>query len=70
MRNWKDIAIRATKTFVQTLVACIAASLSGVNFMVWDQTGAWWMSIILPAVSAGVSAVWNSVIKPIYLPEE
>lgn len=69
-RNWKDILVRAGKTFFQTFISCVAAALSGVNFMIWDQTANWWMSILLPAVSAGVSAVWNAVVKPIYLPTE
>lgn len=65
-RNWKDIWIRAGKTFAQAAIACIGAALSGVNFMVGDQTSNWWISILVSAGAAGLSAVWNSVFKPIY----
>lgn len=30
--NWKDVLVRAGKTFVQTAVSYLIANLSGVNF--------------------------------------
>jgi len=69
-RDWKDIVTRAAKTFIQAAVSCVGAAFVGVNYAINDQTGQWWIGLILAAVAAGVSAVWNGIIKPIYLPEE
>ena len=50
----KDIAIRAGKTFLQATLAALAVA----NFT--DNSN--YKSILIGAVSAGVSAAWNSVL--------
>jgi hypothetical protein len=50
----KDIAVRAFKTFVQTFVAVLlVADLSTIDG---------WKAGLLAGVSAGVSAVWNTIL--------
>jgi hypothetical protein len=66
-RNVKDIVVRAIKTFVQASISCVGAAFLGVNYAINDQTGQWWIALVLSAVAAGVSAVWNALIKPIYI---
>jgi hypothetical protein len=61
-----DTFIRAFKTFLQAFLSCIAAGLSGVNFMVMDQSANWWLSLALSAGAAALSAAWNGVIKPLW----
>lgn len=50
----KDIAIRALKTFTQAFIAALAVA----NFT--DQSN--YKAILIGAVSAGVSAAWNSAL--------
>lgn len=65
----KDIIIRAVKTFVQTAGAYVIAALSGVDFFAGDKDKAFWMGLALSAGAAGISAVWNTVLKPV-IPDE
>lgn len=63
--NWRDVLVRALKTFVQTAVSYIIAALSGVDFFAGDKNGEFWLGLCLSAGAAGVSAVWNGVIAPL-----
>lgn len=62
--NFKDILVRAVKTFVQTAGAYMIANLSGVDFFGENATKAFWMGLLLSAGAAGISAVWNTVFVP------
>lgn len=66
--NWKDVLVRAGKTFVQTAVSYLIANLSGVNFFNGDQSETFWIGLALSAGAAGVSAAWNGVIAPLFKP--
>lgn len=64
--DWKDILIRATKTFIQAAGSCIVANLSGINFL--DSEGidrTFIIGLLLSSGAAGLSAVWNVIICPI-----
>ena len=50
----KDIGIRAFKTFCQAFIAALAVA----NFT--DQSN--YKAVLIGAVSAGVSATWNSLL--------
>lgn len=50
----KDIAIRALKTFTQAFIASLAVATQ-TDFSNYK-------AILIAAVSAGVSAVWNSLL--------
>ena len=62
-----DILSRALKTFVQAFVPVLLADISmirsGIVSYGWQNWEAWLLPVIIPAVSAGLSAVWNLIIK-------
>jgi hypothetical protein len=53
--NYKDIAIRAIKTFVQAFLAVLAIDV--ITIKDWATA----RPVLVGAVAAGVSAVWNSL---------
>ena len=56
----KDIVIRALKTFWQAAVAYLVASLGqGVDLLEGEVIG----GLLIGAVAAGLSAVWNCAVK-------
>jgi hypothetical protein len=57
----KDIAIRALKTFWQSAIAFLVASLSqGVDLFEGEVIG----GLLIGALAAGISASWNGVVQP------
>lgn len=57
----KDIAIRALKTFWQSAVAFLVASLAqGVDLFEGEVIG----GLLIGALAAGLSASWNGVVQP------
>lgn len=56
--DWKDIAIRASKTFVEAFLSYV--TIDGV-FQITDLTAAkrFLLTTGISALAAGVSAVWN-----------
>ena len=60
MVDWKDVAIRAAKTFVQAFVGSLMTLLAtgGTFENVLTQTA------LIAALSAGLSAAWNGVLNP------
>ena len=57
----KDIAIRALKTFWQSAIAYLVASLSqGVDLFEGEVIG----GLLIGALAAGISASWNGVVQP------
>lgn len=57
----KDIAIRAVKTFWQSAIAFLVASLSqGVDLFEGEVIG----GLLIGALAAGISASWNGVVQP------
>lgn len=65
----KDWIVRALKTFVQATVAYFVANIALItqhvvewNFADWKG---WLMPILVGALSAGISAVWNVILESI-----
>ena len=57
----KDVAIRALKTFWQSAIAYLVASLStGVDLFEGEVIG----GLLIGALAAGISAAWNGVVEP------
>jgi hypothetical protein len=52
--DWKDVGIRALKTFAETTLSCVMATLS-------DPT----QTLTVGVISLGVTAVWNGVLEPV-----
>lgn len=59
----KDTAIRALKTFWQSAIAYLVASLStqGVDVFEGEVIG----GLLIGALAAGISASWNGAIQPV-----
>ena len=58
----KDVAIRALKTFWQSAIAFLVASLSqGVDLFEGEVIG----GVLIGALAAGISASWNGAIQPV-----
>jgi hypothetical protein len=59
----KDVAIRALKTFWQSAVAYLVATLStqGVDLFEREVIG----GILIGALAAGISASWNGAVQPV-----
>lgn len=64
--NWKDVAVRAVKTFAETAVATFVAGMSGVDLFATED--GFWLALALSAGAAGVSAVWNGLVEPMIKP--
>lgn len=64
--NWKDVAVRAVKTFAEAFIACVGAELAGMDLFAIDKSV--WCAVGLSAAAAGISAVWNGVIEPLLKP--
>ena len=56
--DWRDVGIRALKTFVQSFVGAIVTLLAAGQGNAFTQTA------IIAALAAAVSAVWNGVVNP------
>lgn len=58
----KDIAVRALKTFWQSAIAYLVASLGqGVDLFEGEVIG----GLLIGALAAGISASWNGVVQPV-----
>lgn len=66
MVDWKDVGIRALKTFAETFVTVFAQDLLGVNLFDGTMTDVMWIGMFLSAGAAAVSAVWNGVVEPVF----
>ena len=55
--NWKDIAIRCLKTFIQGVVAYLAVSISTTDFT--DKEAI--KGLIIGTIASGVSALMNII---------
>jgi hypothetical protein len=56
--DWRDVGIRALKTFIQSFVGAIVTLLASGTMDAFSKTA------IISALAAAASAVWNAVINP------
>ena len=59
MRNWKDILIRALKTFIQGFLGALAITLPNSDLMADGVL----KSLLIGAIAGGISAVMNFVLS-------
>lgn len=64
--NWKDVAVRALKTFAEAFVAFVVAEVGGMELFAMDKS--MWCAVVISAAAAGISAVWNGMIEPAVKP--
>ncbi len=64
--NWKDVGIRALKTFIQAFVSIAIAQLGGIDFIEGENLQNVLIGIAISAGAAGISAVWNAVLNPLF----
>lgn len=62
--NWKDVAVRAGKTFLQAAVAYLIAALGNADIFGGNAGKAFWVGLLMSTLAAGASAAWNGVVKP------
>lgn len=62
--NWRDVAIRAGKTFIQAAIAYLIAALGNADIFGGNAGKAFWVGMLMSTLAAGASAAWNGVIKP------
>ena len=60
----KDVVIRALKTFWQSAVAYLVATLSTQGVDVFEREGVLG-GLLIGALAAGISASWNGAVQPI-----
>jgi hypothetical protein len=67
----KDITIRAAKTFWQSSIAYIVATIStqmaGVDVFDPNALKSVIGSLLIGALAAGISASWNGVVQPVFI---
>ena len=64
--DWKDVFVRAFKTFAEAAIAFVGAELAGVNIFAVSKDV--WVAVGISAAAAGISAVWNGMIYPLLKP--
>ena len=62
--NWKDVGVRAGKTFLQAAVAYMIAALGNADIFGGNAGKAFWVGLLMSTLAAGASAAWNGVLKP------
>ena len=56
--DWKDIGIRALKTFIQTFLACF--TIDGIfEISSAEELKSFLLSLLIAATASAVSATWN-----------
>ena len=60
--NYKDILIRALKTFVQAFIPVVVSALSVADLTDFSKIKSVLYSAIISGAAAGISAVWNVLI--------
>ena len=66
MKNWKDILIRAGKTFLQGFIAALIVTLQSQDLTDFTVL----KSALIGAIAAGVSAVMNFTLTLLKTEEE
>ena len=59
----KDVSMRALKTFWQSVLAYIVATLGTQGVEVFEREVI--CGLLIGALAAGISASWNGVIQPV-----
>lgn len=63
--NFKDVTIRALKTFLQAFIPVIIAAFQVADFADWNEVRTIGYSALISGAAAGISAVWNLILTVI-----
>lgn len=58
--DWKDVGIRAAKTFAQSFIGALITLFASGN----EPGSAFTTTAIISALAAALSAAWNGVLNP------
>ena len=61
--NYKDILIRALKTFIQAFIPVVAAAFAAADITDFSNLKTVGYSALISGAAAGISAVWNFIIQ-------
>lgn len=64
--DWKDVALRSFKTFCETAFFYLIAAFTDMNPFSGEHDDMAWFGLFLSAGAAGVAAVWNGVLAPLF----
>ena len=64
--NFKDVLLRAFKTFWQAAVSYIIMNIANLNPFDGSANKKVWLGFAAAALAAGCSAAWNGVLKPLW----
>ena len=64
--DWKDVFVRAFKTFMEAFIAFAGAERAGLDLFAISKDA--WAAVGISAAAAGISAVWNGMIEPLLKP--
>ena len=68
--NYKDILIRALKTFVQAFIPVVISAFAAADLTEFDSIKTVGYSALISGVAAGISAVWNVIVQVLDKPKE
>jgi hypothetical protein len=64
MINWKDVFVRAGKTFIEAFVPMLVAALAGVDFSVPHVAG-FWVTVLVSVAAGAFTIAWNVILEAI-----
>ena len=68
--DWKDVGIRSLKTFIEALLTYVTTALGGITYGDGSTSDTVWIGILFCGLCAGITAVINGVILPIFRSDE
>ena len=64
--DWKDVGVRSGKTFIEALLTYVATALGGICYGDGSTADTVWIGILFCGLCAGITAVINGVILPLF----
>lgn len=64
--DWKDVGVRSLKTFLEALLTYVGTALGGIRYGDGTFSDTVWIGVLFCGLCAGVTAVINGVILPLF----
>ena len=68
--DWRDVGIRALKTFIEAVLTYVVTALGGITYGDGTVKDTVWIGALFCALCAGITAVLNGVILPLFRTEK